>query len=96
MCTGTLVLTARALDNDDPTEGFNAQVVYSLEKNVIDESTGRPIFSVDSQTGRVETALCCLDREKTEHYAIQVVATDGGGMKGKFIPIQDQKRPLNR
>ncbi|XP_076057185.1 putative neural-cadherin 2 [Oratosquilla oratoria] len=31
---------------------------------------------------RVTTAMCCLDREKTQSYAIQVVATDGGGLKG--------------
>lgn len=72
-----------ARDNDDPGEGNNARLVYSLEKNVIDEASGKPIFSVDSDTGLVTTALCCLDREKTPKYTLQLVATDGGGLKGR-------------
>ncbi|XP_069195696.1 putative neural-cadherin 2 [Procambarus clarkii] len=71
-----------ATDHDDPDEGHNACLVYSLEKNVIDESSGSPIFSIDSQLGLITTALCCLDREKTQRYTVQVVATDGGGLKG--------------
>ena len=35
-------------------------------------------------THRIFTALCCLDREKTPAYQMQVVATDGGGLKGKM------------
>lgn len=27
--------------------------------------------------------MCCLDREQTPSYGVQVVATDGGGLKGK-------------
>ncbi|ROT83884.1 hypothetical protein C7M84_022934, partial [Penaeus vannamei] len=42
---------------------------------------GWPIFTIDPNTGRITTALCCLDREKTPTYAIQVVASDGGGLK---------------
>lgn len=72
-----------ARDNDDHWEGNNAHLTYSLEKNVIDEASGRPIFTVDSDRGLITTALCCLDREKTPRYAIQVVATDGGGLKGR-------------
>ncbi|XP_071534605.1 putative neural-cadherin 2 isoform X2 [Panulirus ornatus] len=79
---GMLVAQVSARDNDDPLEGHNARLVYSLEKNVIDEASGRPIFAVDSGQGVITTALCCLDREKTQRYAIQVVATDGGGLKG--------------
>nr|XP_053635865.1 putative neural-cadherin 2 isoform X3 [Cherax quadricarinatus] len=79
---GARVAQVSATDNDDPREGHNARLVYSLEKNVIDEASGRPIFAVDSQVGLITTALCCLDREKTQRYAIQVVATDGGGLKG--------------
>ena len=84
----------KAVDNDDSEEGSNAEIVYSLEKNVIDESTGRPIFSIDSLSGRIETALCCLDREKTDSYAIQVVATDGGGLKGNFLVIASKNMKL--
>lgn len=72
-----------ATDHDDPEEGDNAKVTFSLEKNAIDESTGRPIFAIDSELGVITTALCCLDREKTQRYVIQVVATDGGGLKGE-------------
>ena len=32
---------------------------------------------------RIRTALCCLDREQTPSFVIQVVASDGGGLKGK-------------
>ncbi|XP_071548441.1 LOW QUALITY PROTEIN: putative neural-cadherin 2 [Panulirus ornatus] len=79
---GASVAQVSASDNDDPREGHNARLIYSLEKNVIDEASGRPIFAVDSQRGLITTALCCLDREKTQRYALQVVATDGGGLKG--------------
>lgn len=51
---------------------------------MIDEETGRPIFTVDGQDGVISTAICCLDREKAQRYAIQVVATDGGGLKGEW------------
>ncbi|XP_069186499.1 putative neural-cadherin 2 [Procambarus clarkii] len=79
---GTVVAQMVATDHDDPDEGHNARLVYSLEKNVIDESSGSPIFSIDSQLGLITTALCCLDREKIQRYTVQVVATDGGGLKG--------------
>ncbi|XP_068212787.1 putative neural-cadherin 2 [Palaemon carinicauda] len=81
---GASVAQVAATDNDDPREGHNARLVYSLEKNVIDEASGRPIFAVDSDSGLITTALCCLDREKTQRYSIQVVATDGGGLKGNY------------
>ena len=76
-----------AVDNDDPDEGTNAKLSYSLEKNVIDESSGTAIFKIDTATGEIKTSLCCLDRERTQHYALQVVATDGGGLKGKLAVI---------
>ncbi|XP_050686791.1 putative neural-cadherin 2 isoform X2 [Eriocheir sinensis] len=89
---GTSVAQVSARDNDDHWEGHNAYLVYSLEKNVIDETSGRPIFEVDSERGLITTALCCLDREKTPRYVIQVVATDGGGLKGTgtvLVEVQD-------
>lgn len=81
--SGLEVLRVAAEDNDDPLEGGNAQVMFSIEKNVLDEQTGTPIFSVDSQSGLIRTTICCLDREKTAEYSLRVVATDGGGLKGK-------------
>nr|XP_045618159.1 putative neural-cadherin 2 [Procambarus clarkii] len=79
---GASVVQVVATDHDDPQEADNAKVTYSLEKNAVDESSGSPIFSIDSQLGLITTALCCLDREKTQRYTVQVVATDGGGLKG--------------
>ncbi|KAK3852670.1 hypothetical protein Pcinc_040751, partial [Petrolisthes cinctipes] len=76
----TSVIRVQASDRDDPAEGLNARLTYSLERNVV-ESSGLPIFEVDTQLGLVTTALCCLDREQTDHYTLHVVATDGGGLK---------------
>lgn len=78
-------MTMSAIDNDDANEGTNARLVYSIEKNVIDEDTGTPIFDIESKTGIIRTAMCCLDRERTSDYSIQIVAMDGGGLKGIFI-----------
>ncbi|KAB7494699.1 Neural-cadherin [Armadillidium nasatum] len=79
---GMVVMTMTAEDYDDPNEGTNAKLSYSIEKNVIDESTATPIFEIEPETGVIKTAVCCLDREKTPDYSIQVVAVDGGGLKG--------------
>nr|BAD91055.1 Af2-cadherin [Artemia franciscana] len=79
---GMVVMTMTAVDYDDPNEGANAKLTYSIEKNVIDENTGTPIFEIEPETGVIKTAVCCLDREKTPDYAIQVVAMDGTGLKG--------------
>jgi hypothetical protein len=46
----------------------------NAEKNVIDENTGTPIFEIEEETGVIKTAVCCLDREKTPDYSIQVTA----------------------
>ena len=75
-------MTMTAIDYDDVEEGNNAKLTYSIEKNVIDENTGTPIFEIEETTGVIKTAVCCLDREKTPDYSIQVVAMDGGGLKG--------------
>lgn len=81
---GMVVMTMTAVDYDDPSEGTNAKLIYSIEKNVIEEETGSPIFEIESETGVIKTAVCCLDRERTPDYSIQVVAMDGGGLKGKL------------
>nr|CAD7461382.1 unnamed protein product [Timema tahoe] len=78
---GTAVMTMSATDHDDPSEGTNARIIYSIEKNVIEEDTGSPIFEIESDTGVIKTTVCCLDRERTPDYSIQVVAMDGGGLK---------------
>uniref|UniRef100_A0A8D8PLP1 Neural-cadherin n=1 Tax=Cacopsylla melanoneura TaxID=428564 RepID=A0A8D8PLP1_9HEMI len=79
---GMVVMTMTAVDYDDPLEGTNAKLTYSIEKNVIEEETGTPIFEIESDTGVIKTAVCCLDRERTPDYSIQVVAMDGGNLKG--------------
>ncbi|KAG5675458.1 hypothetical protein PVAND_005362 [Polypedilum vanderplanki] len=79
---GMVVMTMTAVDYDDPSEGTNAKLIYSIEKNVIEEETGSPIFEIETETGVIKTAVCCLDRERTPDYSIQVVAMDGGGLKG--------------
>ena len=78
------VAVVRAWDADDPLEGRNAHMTYSIEKNVVEDKTGAALFRIDSQTGLLRTALCCLDRETTPEYHIQVVAHDGGGLKGRY------------
>lgn len=79
---GIVVLTMSAIDYDDPLEDGNAQIVYNIEKNVLDEQTGTPIFTIEPTSGLITTNICCLDREKTPDYSLQVVAMDGGGLKG--------------
>ncbi|TDG42601.1 hypothetical protein AWZ03_010975 [Drosophila navojoa] len=79
---GSPVMTMSAIDYDDPNESTNAKLIYSIEKNVIEEETGAPIFEIEPETGLIKTAVCCLDRERTPDYSIQVVAMDGGGLKG--------------
>ncbi|KAK4303743.1 hypothetical protein Pmani_024276 [Petrolisthes manimaculis] len=82
---GSVVCQVQATDRDDLTEGTNALLTYSLDKNVIDEGTGTAIFTIDTQRGVITTALPGLDREKTHRYTLQVVATDGGGLKGQCV-----------
>jgi hypothetical protein len=79
---GMYVMTMRADDYDDINEGTNAKLIYSIEKNAIEEETGAPIFEINPHTGEIKTSVCCLDREKTPDYSLQIVATDGGGLKG--------------
>ncbi|ROT70200.1 DN cadherin-like protein [Penaeus vannamei] len=96
------VCAVSAWDADDVTEGTNARLTYSIEKNVIHERTGEAIFAIHPQTGLVRTMLCCLDRETTPEYHIQVVATDGGALKGtgtvlvRLADVNDNSPRLTR
>ncbi|XP_063876093.1 uncharacterized protein LOC135109037 isoform X2 [Scylla paramamosain] len=90
---GEAVVVVLAWDADDASDGTNARLTYAIQKNVVDEGTGAAIFSMESATGLVRTARCCLDRETTPEYQIQVVASDGGGLKGTgtvVIRVDDQ------
>lgn len=87
-----------AWDADDTFEGTNARVTYSILRNARHERTGEAIFSIHPDTGLVRTAVCCLDRETTTQYQIQVVATDGGGLQGEshlVLPASHTDRPDN-
>ncbi|XP_042866471.1 putative neural-cadherin 2 [Penaeus japonicus] len=80
-----LVTTIAALDADDATEGSNARLTYAIEKNAVEEGSGEVLFRVEPRTGVIRTSRCCLDRETTPEYNIQVVASDGGGLKGTVV-----------
>ncbi|KAG1685476.1 Neural-cadherin [Nymphon striatum] len=76
-----VVMTMTAVDYDDPNEGTNAQLKYTIEQSPMNDDRQR-IFKIDPSTGVIKTAVCCLDRETTPEYIIKVVAEDGGGRKG--------------
>ncbi|XP_042206047.1 putative neural-cadherin 2 [Homarus americanus] len=81
------VVVIAAWDADDVSEGTNARITYTIQKNVVYEPTGEAIFSVQPETGLVRTSICCLDRETTPEYEVQVVATDGGGLQGTGVVV---------
>ena len=72
------------MEAEDLDEASNAKLVYSLQTNAISGEDGRPIFSIEPDNGVIRTNVCCLDRETTPDYRLQVVATDGGGLRGKL------------
>lgn len=68
---GMTVMTMTATDYDDPMEGANAKLTYSIEQNQVNEN-GELIFAIDEETGVISTAVCCLDRETNPEYTIKV------------------------
>lgn len=78
---GMNVMIMTATDYDDPNEGSNAKLTYSIEQNQANENH-ELIFTIDEDSGVISTAVCCLDREANPEYTIKVVATDGSGLKG--------------
>nr|XP_057909277.1 neural-cadherin isoform X1 [Doryrhamphus excisus] len=77
----TLVMEMRAMDLDDPNEGTNAMLTYSIIKNVRNE-INLNLFSINATTGTIYTVLRSLDREVEERYLVVVEARDGGGLAG--------------
>ncbi|KAK7019701.1 Cadherin [Halocaridina rubra] len=77
----------KAEDYDDASEGTNALLSYSIEKNAFDEKTGEQIFMIERESGIIRTLVCCLDREQTSNYRLEVVAMDGGGLRESRINI---------
>nr|XP_046255492.1 neural-cadherin [Scatophagus argus] len=77
----TSVMEMRAMDLDDPNEGKNAMLTYSIIKNVRNE-INLNLFSINASTGTIYTVLRSLDREVEERYLVVVEARDGGGLAG--------------
>lgn len=74
-------MDVQAVDYDDPSEGTNAILTYSITKNAVEGSN--ELFSMDPAKGTIRTKVGNLDRERTSSYVIEVVATDGGGRSGE-------------
>ncbi|KAE8597660.1 hypothetical protein XENTR_v10016554 [Xenopus tropicalis] len=72
---GTSVIQVTALDNDDPSYGNSAKIVYSIIQ-------GQPYFSIDPESGIIKTALPDMNRENREHYQVVIQAKDMGGQMG--------------
>uniref|UniRef100_UPI003AAF7EDE neural-cadherin n=1 Tax=Centroberyx gerrardi TaxID=166262 RepID=UPI003AAF7EDE len=77
----TSVMEMRAMDLDDPNEGKNAVMTYSIIQNVRNE-INLNLFSINATTGTIYTVLRSLDREAEERYLVVVEARDGGGLAG--------------
>nr|XP_020510259.1 LOW QUALITY PROTEIN: neural-cadherin-like [Labrus bergylta] len=77
----TSVMEMRAMDLDDPNEGKNAMLTYSIIRNVRNE-INLNLFSINASTGTIYTVLRSLDREAEERYLVVVEARDGGGLAG--------------
>uniref|UniRef100_A0A673A258 Cadherin domain-containing protein n=1 Tax=Sphaeramia orbicularis TaxID=375764 RepID=A0A673A258_9TELE len=77
----TSVMEMRAMDLDDPNEGRNAMLTYSITKNVRNE-INLNLFSINATTGTIYTVLRSLDRELEDQYLVVVEARDGGGLVG--------------
>lgn len=69
------------MDLDDPNEGKNAMLTYSIIKNVRNE-INLNLFSINASTGTIYTVLRSLDREVEDRYLVVVEARDGGGLAG--------------
>ncbi|KAL8179811.1 UNVERIFIED_CONTAM: Cadherin-22, partial [Gekko kuhli] len=77
---GTSVMQVMASDADDPTYGSSARVVYSVLE-------GEQHFTVDSQTGVIQTAVANLDRETQDRYEVVIRATDMAGQLGGAVRL---------
>ncbi|XP_044514023.1 cadherin-19 [Gracilinanus agilis] len=71
---GTSVIQVTATDNDDPSHGKNARLIYSILR-------GRPYFSVEPTTGVLRISSQ-MDREAKDQYLVVVQATDMLGLPG--------------
>ena len=76
-------MKVEAEDADDPDEPSNTRLVYSIAKNAVSGPDGRPMFSIEPETGVIRTNVCCLNRETAHLFFLQVVAMDAGGLRGE-------------
>ncbi|KAG8442498.1 hypothetical protein GDO86_011332 [Hymenochirus boettgeri] len=72
---GTSVVQVIAKDEDDPSYGNSAKIVYSIIQ-------GQPYFSIDPDSGIIKTALPDMSRENREQYQVVIQAKDMGGQMG--------------
>ncbi|MEQ2210376.1 hypothetical protein XENOCAPTIV_012583 [Xenoophorus captivus] len=77
----TSIMEMHAMDLDDPKEGRNAMLTYSIIKNIRNE-INLNLFSINATTGTIYTVLRSLDRETEDKYLVVVEARDGGGLSG--------------
>uniref|UniRef100_A0A3B4A5H9 Cadherin domain-containing protein n=1 Tax=Periophthalmus magnuspinnatus TaxID=409849 RepID=A0A3B4A5H9_9GOBI len=77
----TSVMEMRAMDLDDPNEGTNAALTYSIVQNVKNE-INLNLFAINTSTGTISTVLRSLDREQQQRLLVVVEARDGGGLRG--------------
>ncbi|XP_072460248.1 cadherin-19 isoform X3 [Notamacropus eugenii] len=71
---GTSVIQVTATDNDDPSHGNNARLLYTILQ-------GRPYFSVEPTTGILRISSQ-MDREAEDQYLVVLQATDMLGLPG--------------
>uniref|UniRef100_A0A0N5C4L2 Cadherin domain-containing protein n=1 Tax=Strongyloides papillosus TaxID=174720 RepID=A0A0N5C4L2_STREA len=73
---GIYVMTAQAIDNDDPRTD-NAKIEYSISRNK--EINGEPVFRIDKNNGKI-FAMKKFDRESgsERQFQIEIHATDKG------------------
>uniref|UniRef100_A0A8C6T609 Si:dkey-22o22.2 n=1 Tax=Neogobius melanostomus TaxID=47308 RepID=A0A8C6T609_9GOBI len=77
----TSVMEMRAMDLDDPNEGTNAALAYSIVQNVKNH-INLNLFAINASTGVISTVVRSLDREQQQRLLVVVEARDGGGLKG--------------
>ncbi|KAM9307713.1 cadherin-19-like [Gastrophryne carolinensis] len=71
---GTSVIQVTAVDRDDPTQGNNAKVVYSIHPS-------QPQFSIEIKSGIIRVSSQ-IDRETKDTYHVVVLAQDMFGSSG--------------
>lgn len=80
------VMTMQAIDADDPEEGNNARLKYTIDQNQV-IGDNRLIFSINEDTGVIYTDVENLDRETNPEYTLKITATDGNNQQGHVQAI---------